>query len=516
MQRPRPPAASDVIAGISVAVVLVPQAMAYAELAGVPSQVGLFAAALPPLLAAPFVSSPYLQTGPVALTALLTFGALEGRAETFSNQYVELAVLLALLVGIIRLTLGLAGLGNIAYLLSAPVLTGFTTGAAMLIVASQIPQVLGTSPTGDSVLARAVDAISSPDTWSPTAIAFAAGTAVAMIGGKRIHALFPGVLVAVIVGIVVSRIFGYDGDTIGSLQGGFLRIHSVFPWESTLSLIPAALAIAIVGFAEPASIARAFASQERQRWDANREMVGQGVANLASALSGGMPVGGSFSRSALSRMAGATTRWTGAVAGAIVLVALPLTPLAEPLPRAVLASIVLTSVIKLVDLAAMLKLLRVSAPQGVVALGTLAATLAFSPRVERGIFVGVGMAIGVHLYRELNVPANETVHGSTLRIAPQGVLWFATVPRIENICRTTLADDPAIKTVEIDLSGVARLDYTGAATLQQSIESLQAAGVDVRVVNVRPGARRNALIHLECFPAQPDIVDATDAHEPDR
>ncbi len=493
----RPPGIADVLAGVSVAVVLIPQAMAYAELAGVPAQVGLFAAALPPLFAAPFVSSPYLQTGPVALTGLLTLGALQGRAETFSPEYVELAILLALLVGVFRLALGVMRLGNLAYLLSNPVLTGFTTGAAVLIVASQLPQVAGASPDGDGVLTRAINTLVAPSGWTFGALAFALATSAAMLIGRRIHALFPGVLIAVLGGIIISSLTNYQGETIGELRGGFIQIHTSFPWDSTFILLPAAAAIALVGFAEPSSIARAFAAQDRQRWDANREMIGQGVANVTSALSGGLPVGGSFSRSALSRLAGAKTRWAGATAGLIVLLFLPLTPLAEPLPRAVLASIVLTSVIKLIDLKTVFKLFGQSAPQGVVALGTLIATLAFAPRVERGVFVGVGLAIAVHLYRELNVVADEHVDGTTLTIAPQGILWFATVPRIERMCNTKLADDSTIDTIVFDLAGVGRLDYTGAATLQQSIAMLESAGIAVRVVNIRPGAKRAANIHLD-------------------
>ena len=225
-------------------------------------------------------------------------------------------------------------------------------------------------------------------------------------------------------------------------------------------------------------------------------MVGQGVANIASALSGGLPVGGSFSRSALGRMAGAKTAWTGAIAGIIVLFALPLAPLAEPLPRAVLAAIVITSVVKLIDLRSIARLFTVSVPQGVVGLGTLGATLAFAPRVERGIFVGVALSIGVHLYRELNVVADEQVTGSTLTISPRGALWFATVPRIEAICRTKLADDPTIDTIVLDLAGVGRLDYTGAATLQQSITTFEATGIRVEIINVGPGAKRAASIHF--------------------
>ncbi len=503
-----PPGVADVLAGISVAVVLVPQAMAYAELAGVPSQVGLFAAALPPLLAAPFVSSPYLQTGPVALTGLLTLGALEGRAETFSAEYVRLAVMLALLVGILRLALGALRLGNLAYLLSQPVLTGFTTGASILIVASQLPQVLGASPSGTGVLTRALDTIESPSSWTLGALAFAVATAFAMIAGRRIRPLFPGVLVAVIGGVVISSLGGYQGETIGELRGGFIHLQTSFPWDSALALTPAAAAIALVGFAEPSSIARAFATQERKRWDANQEMIGQGVANVASAFSGGLPVGGSFSRSALSRMAGAQTRWTGAISGLIVLLFLPLTPLAEPLPRAVLASIVITSVVKLIDLKTVFKLFGQSAPQGVVALGTLVATLAFSPHVERGVFVGVGLAVGVHLYRELNITVTEHYGEGVLTLAPQGVLWFATVPRIERLTQDNVAEHPELLAVVFDLVGVGRLDYTGAVTLRQSIVGLQLAGVFVSMVNVPPAARRIVGVHMA------DLIHIREADEP--
>jgi SulP family sulfate permease len=496
----RPPGVADLVAGLSVAVVLIPQAMAYAELAGLPPQVGLFAAALPPLLAAPFVSSPYLQTGPVALTGLLTFGALEGRAETFTTEYVELAVLLALLVGVFRLVLGVLRLGNVAYLLSSPVLIGFTTGAAILIVASQLPQAVGVSPTGQGVILRAADTLASPNEWQPAALMFTAATAALMLGGRRLHQLFPGVLVAVLGGIIVSSVADYAGETIGELPGGFVRLHAVFPWGSALGLVPAAATIALIGFAEPSSIARSFATQDRQRWDANQEMIGQGVANVASAFSGGLPVGGSFSRSALSRMAGAKTAWTGATAGLIVLLVLPLAPLAEPLPRAVLASIVITSVVKLIDIRSVARLFKASVPQGVVALGTLVATLAFSPHVERGVFVGVALAIGVHLYRELNVVTEEHIDGSTLTISPQGVLWFATVPKIERICRSTIADDPNIDAIVLDLSGVGRLDYTGAATLRQSITTFTNAGITVELINIPPGARRAADVHFETPP----------------
>ena len=157
-----PPSTGDLIAGLSVALVAIPQSLAYAELAGLPPQFGLFASALPPLAAAAFVSSRYLQTGPVALTALLTFGALSPIAEPFSPEFIQLAALLALLVGIMRVALGLFRLGGVAYLLSEPVLLGFTTGAAILIVGSQLPKVFDMAPDEGGVLANAGYALTRP------------------------------------------------------------------------------------------------------------------------------------------------------------------------------------------------------------------------------------------------------------------------------------------------------------------------------------------------------------------
>ena len=159
------PSTGDIVAGVSVALVALPQSLAYAELAGMPPQYGLFASALPSLLAALFVSSRYLQTGPVALTALLTFGALSGLQEPATADYIELAALLALLVGVVRVLLGFLRLGSVAYLLSEPVLAGFTTGAAILIVSSQIPRTLGVTRGDDGVLTEAAKAITDVGAW---------------------------------------------------------------------------------------------------------------------------------------------------------------------------------------------------------------------------------------------------------------------------------------------------------------------------------------------------------------
>ncbi|MEM9890310.1 MAG: SulP family inorganic anion transporter [Actinomycetota bacterium] len=492
----RPPTTGDVVAGLTVALVAIPQSLAYAELAGLPARHGLYASALPAVLAALFVSSRHLQTGPVALTALLTFGALSATAEPFTEAYIANAALLALLVGAARVALGLARWGRVAYLLSEPVMVGFTTGAAILITASQLPRVLDADVDGRGVVDGALWAVVHPSEWSPAAVAFALGTAALIIVGRRLHPLFPGVLVALVMALAASRLTGYDGSTVGELEGGFLAFRWSFPWGDAASLILPALAIALVGFAEPASIARTFAAEDRQPWSADREFISQGMANLAAGVSGAFPVGGSFSRSSLSRAAGATSPWAGAITGLAVLVAIPATPLLAPLPSAVLGAVVMVAVSSLIRLETMLYLLRHSRLQAAVASGTLLATLLAAPRLEIGVAIGIGLAILAHLYRELSVTASVELIGDRLVIRPHGVLWFATVPAIDERLRAHLAAHPQVTATEVDMSAVGRLDYRGASALARMAEESAANGVPVRFTNVPPGCARAAAVHL--------------------
>lgn len=196
----------DVTAGLSVALVLVlvPQSLAYAELAGMPAHTGLYAAALPPLAASILASSPYLQTGPTAMSSLLALGASSTLATPMTTGYAELAALLALLVGLARVGVGVLRLGRLAYLLSQTVLTGFASAAAVLIILSQLPTMLRSVQSEGGVLGRLAAVLGDPVAWEPEALALSAATAAVMLIGRRLHPFFPGVLVAVMLGIVYS------------------------------------------------------------------------------------------------------------------------------------------------------------------------------------------------------------------------------------------------------------------------------------------------------------------------
>jgi SulP family sulfate permease len=486
----RPAHLGDVIAGVSVALVLIPQSLAYAELAGMPAVRGLYASAIPLLIAAPLASSPYLQTGPVAVTSLLTFAALGSLAEPGSDEYVRLGLLLALMVGLARVALGALRAGVVAYLMSRPMLLGFIPAATILIAASQLPNALGArAPEGD-VVDRAVWTLAHPADWELVSVAVSAAVLGAVFGGRRIHPLFPGVLLAVAGAIGLSMATGYSGPIVGHIPSGVPPVSIDLPWDATGSLIVGAVVIALVGFAEPASIARAFATQDRLPWDADRELLSQGAANVAAGLSGGFPVGGSFSRSSLNRLAGARHRLSGAITGATVLAFLPFAFVLEPLPRAVLGAIVIAAVLPLIRLAPVMRLLRFSRPQFLVAAATFVSTLVLEPHVEQGVLIGIGLSVAVHLWRELHLEKRVWREGSTLHLRPEGVLWFGAAQSMQDEFIAHLLEHPDIERLVVHLGAIGRLDVTGALALRAIVDEARRAGVELELSGVHERDRR--------------------------
>lgn len=483
-QLSRRTAGRDLLAGLTVALVLIPQALAYAGVAGMPPEAGLYAAALPLLAAALFASSPYLQTGPVALTSLLVFGALAGHATVGSNEYWRLGMLLALVVGAARVLVSVLRLGGVAHLMSEPMLMGFVPAGALLIIFSQVPTALGVHAEGGSVTEAAARALTEPAGWDWATLALAAGTLAFVLLAQRIHRFFPGVLAALLLSMGLASALGYDGATVGTIPAGLPPVSVDLPYRDLPDLLVPGLVIAIVGFAEPASIARTFAASERQAWDPNREFLSQGVANLVAGVSGGYPVGGSLSRTALNHMAGAATRASGAVTGVIVLAFLPTASALSSLPTAALAGIVIATVLQLVRLVRVAALARVSPPQFGVAATTFGLTLLLAPHIERAILAGIGLSIAVHLARELTLRLETTEHDGVLEIRPAGVLWFATAADLQESLIELLGRHPDTKRLRLDLDGLGRIDLTGVMTLAALLEDLRNAGIEVELCGV--------------------------------
>ena len=475
----------DIIAGLSVAFIVVPQGMAYAELAGLPAYTGLYAAALPPLAAAFAASSRYLQTGPVAMTSLLTFGALAGMAPPGSPEYIGLALLLALLVGAIRLMLGVVHGGAISRFMSHPVVLGFTSGAAILIIGSQVALAFGVVDVPDSLLERLFTVLTSPAEWEPQAVALSVVTAGLVLGGRKLSPLVPGALAAVLVGLAFGSWGDYSAPVVGAIPEGFPPFSLELPWSRLPSLLVPAAIIAIIGFAEPTAIARTLAARDRERWDPSRELVSQGLANLAAGLSGGFPVGGSFSRSSVAKLAGARTRWNGAVTGLAVLLFTPIAGVLSDLPRAVLGAIVIVAVIPLVRIPEMMRLTRASWGQAAVAWVTLAATLALSPRIDIAVLVGVGLAAIVHIYRESSrFVVRSEFQPPLLRVIPVGVLFYGSADALGDALNTQLAENPQATGVVLSLERLGRIDHSGMVALRDFAREVREAGLTISVERV--------------------------------
>jgi SulP family sulfate permease len=487
--RTRRLSAGDVVAGVTVALVLVPQALAYAELAGMPAVSGLYAAAAACLAAALFASSPYLQTGPVALTALLTLGSLGHLARPGSERYIALAALLALVVGVVRLGLGILRLGGFAYMMSQPVVIGFSTGAALVILATQLPTALGTGPDG-GIFPSAFSALARPDRWELASLGLAAATLVLMVGGRRVHALFPGVLLAMVAAIVWSALVDYDGPILGDVHGGLPPFTLDLPYGELVDLLIPGMVIAVVGFAEAISIARRYATIERQVWDPSQELVGQGAANVAAGVCGGFPVGGSFSRTALNHLAGARSRWSGAVTGGVVALLVPFTPALSTLPRAVLAAVVIGAVRSLVQLRPFVELWRYSRAQFSIALVTFVLTVALAPQVGQAVLVGVLLAVVVHLRREIMISVPSWTEEDAVHLKPKGVLYFGSVASLERTFMATLHDHPGVRRLVVHLDGLGRVDVTGALALCSLLAEAEEAGLTACVVDIPPQAAR--------------------------
>ncbi len=501
------PSRGDLVAGLSVAFVLVPQAVAYAVLAGLPPRSGLVVAGISTVIAAPFVSSPLLQTGPTAITSLLTLGTLTAVAASTGADVVGLAALLALLVGAVRVMVAVRRAGEVAYLVSEPVLVAFTAAAGFVIVLSQLPNLLGTSVEAGGVATRAALALLDVGGWNPAAILMGVSALLLVLGAARIHPLVPGVLLAAAGGIVAQRVLSTSAQVVGVIPSALPRLSLDLPWGAVPALAVPALVIGLVGFSEASAIARSFATDAGERWDSDREFLGQGVANLAAGLVGGMPVGASFSRSAVNRSAGATSAWSGVVTGALVLLALPFMDVMAQLPRAVLAGIIVAAVVGLLDLRPMLELRRYSRQQFGIAVTTYSLTVLFAPQIQWAVLIGVLLVIAAHLRRERKLVIDHRMVEATLHLQPIGLLHFGSVQRFEETVRELLrAHRGQVEHLIVHLDQVGRTDVTGALVLRRLLREAAGVGMSVEVDGLTSTSRKIIGRVLEDDPLLPGVL----------
>ena len=454
--------------------------------------VGLFASAFPLLIFALFASSPYLQTGPVALTSLLTAGALLGAGlEPNTADYIGAAALLALIVGATRLLIGATRLGSIVYLMAEPVTIGFTSGAGLVILGSQLSKALGVSlpadvATFDNPIRRALWALAHPGEWTIDAIIFSAVTLSFMIIGRRLHRLFPGVLLAVVIALLFSRITNYAGPVIDPVPSGLPTFTLDLPWASTGSLLAGGIVIALIGFAEPASIARSFAGESQSRWSSSREFIASGFANLVAGATGAYPVGGSFARSSVNKIAGAETRWSGGITAVVMLIFLPFAFVLDGLPDAVLGAVVIGAVLSLVKPRRLWSFRKRSPYHASLAYITFLATLISPPNIHYAVLVGIALTFVLHLTRPFHLEATASDDGS-LGLRPRGLLWAGTNTRLGRELAQAIEADTGAGLVTVSLDRSTAIDAATGAAIAMGQESAVRAGRDFAVSNTPRG-----------------------------
>ena len=389
----------EMVAGITVGLVMVPQAVAYAGLAQMPLVTGLYACLLPALLAVLFGSSNRLSVGPAALTCVLIGASLYGLAEPGSAEWVSLAVWLSFLSGLLQLGLGWGGYGWLLNLISAPVLMGFTQAASLLIMASQVPALLGVSLATPATF-QPVDLLNPAALWGLISLTV-------LLLARRWRPRWPSIMVVVALAAALSAATDYSavGAVVGALPAGLPQPYwPNWPgWEVFQKLLVPAMVIALVSFLETASSAKIESQRDGKRWDDNLDLFAQGLAKLASGLCGSFATSTSFSRSALMLYAGARTGWSVVASVLFVLIALLLLmPVLQHVPKAVLSAVVITAVLNLFQPRQFLRLWRVSRQEAVTAGLTALVTLLTTPSIYWGVLAGVVITLAQFLYHRLH------------------------------------------------------------------------------------------------------------------
>jgi MFS superfamily sulfate permease-like transporter len=627
---------ADILAGLTVALVLIPQSLAYAELAGLPPYYGLYASFLPPLVASLFGSSRQLATGPVAVVSLLTATALEPLATAGSQQYIAYAILLALLVGIFQFSLGVFKLGLVVNFISHPVVNGFTNAAALIIASSQLPKLLGVyvdkAPHHYETIFRILKAAWHYTHW-PTLL-MATLAFVIMYGLKRLAPRIPNVIVAVVITTGFSWALGlghtsvvdisaihstelnpaitqfnravnsimllsekrsglikdlnnsgqnpdalkvldtqyalervnvqiqkfkdqaaiyrkelrsllfestrqsegslkfYAAGTIPQKVEGDGRIWRIEVGNSPLAarrlqmtgggevvgkiprglpslsipeidfsiirqLLTFAVIISLLGFMEAISVAKAMAAITGQRLDPNRELVGQGLANICGAVTKSYPISGSFSRSAVNLQSGAVSSLSSVFTSlTVVVVLLFFTPLLYHLPQSVLAAIIMMAVVGLVNVRGFIHVWRAQWYDGAISIITFAATLVFAPHLERGILMGVILSVLVFLYKsmrpkvvDLSLDVDRALHDAVASgleecryidvVRFDGPLFFANASYLEDQIRNRRRTKKDLKHIIISAGSINDLDASGEEALSLTIDRVRSAGIDI-------------------------------------
>ncbi|MEY3117573.1 MAG: hypothetical protein RL629_1392 [Pseudomonadota bacterium] len=480
-------------AGFSVALLMVPQSVAYAALAGMPLVTGLYAALLPALVGVMWGGSARLSIGPSALTCVLISASLTGLAQPSSAQWVNLAIWLALLAGTLQLLMGVLRYGWLLNLISSPVMMGFTQAAGLLIMASQLPALTGWQ-TGGSFQ------------W--TDVGFGAASLAALFLAKKWAPKSPSIMLVVAASAAVSYAMSYadnGGAVIGALPASLpsLGLPQLLTLEELMFLAGPAVLIALVSFLEAASCAKTENQKEGTVWQENQDLMGQGLAKIVSGLSGSFATSTSFSRSAINLASGAKTGWAVVGTTSFVLLAVFASPALFHVPRAVLAAVVILAVSSLIQPMAFVKLWRIARIEAMTAGMTFGITLLSTPRIYWGVLAGVLLGLSHFLYTRLHPRIIEVglhddgslrdrhlwhlpplaTHVFALRMDAE--LDFAAASSFEKYITEKLSDQAQIQHVCLFAQPINRIDATGVETLQQLRHYLQRRGIQLHISGIK-------------------------------
>ncbi len=513
---------SDLVAAVIVTIMLIPQSLAYALLAGLPAQAGIYASIVPIVLYALFGTSRALAVGPVAVVSLMTAAAIGQVAEAGSMGYAAAALTLALLSGAFLMALGLLRLGFIANFLSHPVIAGFITASGVLIATSQLKHILGVPAGGHTLVEMLASlAVHLGDVHLATLVIGVLAAAflfwvrkglkpVLMRAGLAPRAADilakAGPVVAVALSTAAVWLMGLDARgvaIVGAVPQGLppLTMPDLSPDLLGALLVPALL-ISVIGFVESVSVAQTLAAKKRQRIDPDQELIGLGAANLGAAFTGGYPVTGGFARSVVNFDAGAETPAAGAfTAIGLAIAALALTPLIFFLPKAVLAATIIVAVLSLVDFSILRKSWAYSKADFAAVLATIGLTLGLG--VEAGVSTGVVLSLALHLYKTSrphvaevglvpgtqhfrNILRHEVETDPTLlTLRVDQSLYFANARFLEDLIQDRIAEDCALRHVVLMCSAVNEIDFSALESLQAINERLKAAGITLHLSEVK-------------------------------
>ncbi|WP_084861366.1 SulP family inorganic anion transporter [Salibaculum halophilum] len=513
---------NDMVAAVIVTIMLIPQSLAYALLAGLPPEAGIYASIVPIMLYSVFGTSRALAVGPVAVVSLMTAAAIGEVAEQGTAGYAAAALTLAGLSGAMLLTLGVLRLGFLANFLSHPVIAGFITASGILIATSQLSSILGIDASGHTLphLLESLFHNLSQISWITLAIG-AAATAFLFWVRKGLKPLLlraglgprladiltkAGPVAAVVVTTLLAGVFRLDNAGV-QIVGAVPQALPPFTLPDTsMELIRAlflpALLISIIGFVESISVAQTLAAKKRQRIDPDQELIGLGAANIGAAFTGGYPVTGGFARSVVNFDAGAETPAAGAfTAVGLAIAAVALTPLIHFLPKATLAATIIVAVLSLVDLGILKRAWTYSRADFAAVLATILLTLGFG--VETGVTAGVVLSIALHLYKTSKPHVAEVgrvagtehfrnirrhqveTHPRVITLRVDESLYFANARFLEDYLYDRVAGDDALSDVILQCTAINEVDMSALESLEAINTRLKDLGIRLHLTEVK-------------------------------